>query len=382
MTDFTEIKSAIEDANKLTVALRESVESKADANTVATLEAKLAESISRVSALEAAGNRPGAVKGKEVDAHKEAFIKFMRKSDDFSVKSELQALEAKSVTVGSGANGGFAIPTVLSTAITRVATDRSAFRGLARVVSVSNENYTELLSLGNAGSGWAGEATTRALTDTPTFSQVKPTFGEVYAVAEVSNHALNDMFFDVEAWLIDEIATKFAATEGAAFLAGDGTDKPTGILNGSAVSSIASGQAAAFGTNPFDNIMDLRYSIKSEYAQNGKFLLNSNTLATLAKVKDTTGQYIYQPAIAAGVAETIVGKPVVIEEGMPNVGAGAKAVLFGDFARAYVIADLVGMHLIVDQVTKKGFTNFYVSKRVGGAVKDAAAVKALRIAAS
>lgn len=384
-----EIKSLIEDGNKAVVALRDAVESKADAGTVARIEADLAKALeaksaleSRLAAVETAAARPGAIKGAEaVDEHKAAFIDYMRKSNDRGIEQKLQEVEAKNFVGAAPSNGGFAVPTAIATEIARVAVNHSPLRRLVRSVTASTPNYTEILSNANAGTGWVGEEGTRTETSAPTLSRVQPTFGEVYAVAEVSNHMLQDVFFNLEAWLVAEIAEKFAAAEGLAFLTGNGTDKPTGILNGSTVSTIASGAAAAFGANPFDNLIDLRYAIKGEYAQNGTFLMNSGVLAQLAKVKDSNGNYIYQPAIAAGVAETLMGKAVAIDENMPSVAANAKPVLFGDFARGYVAVDLVGTSLIIDNVTNKGFTQFYLSKRVGGAVKDAAALKALEIKA-
>lgn len=382
-----ELKTLIEDSNRLIVSLRDE---KADKQTVANMETKLAEVLAEKSALEAriasvetlSARGDFGTKAAPKDEHKSAFIDFLRKSDDQALKTNLQAFEAKSFVAGAPSNGGFAIPTAIGAEIARIATDISPLRGLVRMVTASTPNYTEVLSNANAGTGWVGEEDARAKTDTPTLGRVQPTFGEVYAVAEVSNHALQDVFFDVEAWLTAEIAEKFAAAEGLAFLSGNGTNKPTGILNGTVIGGPASGVAADFGTNPFDNLLDLRYAVKGEYAQRGTFLMNSGILARLAKVKDTTGNYIYQPAVAAGVADTLLGKPIALDENMPVVAAGARPVIFGDFSRGYLGVDLVGMSLIVDNVSNKGFTQFYVSKRVGGAVKDANALKALRIAAS
>lgn len=382
MTDFTEFKSAFEESNKLTVALRDAVESKADANTVATLETKLAESLDRVSALEAAAARPTATKSTQENEHKSAFIGMLRKSDDAAAKARLAAIEEKQVNISTPANGGYAVPHEMSRTIYTAAADFSAFRSLARVISVSNENFVEPISNDDAGSGWVGELGERTLTATPTLGQFKPTYGEVYAVAEVSNHALHDIFFDVEAWLVGEIARKFANREAEAFYAGDGVNKPTGILTGTTVGTIASGAAGGFGAVPFDALLDLRYSVKGEYAKNGVFLMNSGTLATLAKVKNSNGDYIYNTPVSAGLVGTLLGKPVYTEEMMVGSNVpNAKAVIFGDIARAYTIADLVGMSLIVDNVTRKGFTQFYLSKRVGGGIKDANAVKALQIRA-
>lgn len=374
------INRAVEEIRTETKMTAES-QAKAEANLASLIEQKTALE-TRLSALETATQFPGAAKSKGVDEHKAAFVEYLRKSNDRSVETHLREVETKGFVSAAPSNGGYAVPTVIGAEIARIATNISPLRGLIRSVSASTTNYTEVLSNANAGTGWVGETATRTATATPTLSRVSPTFGELYAVAEVSNFMLNDAFFDVEAWLVTEIAEKFAAAENIAFLTGNGTDKPTGLLNGTVITGPASGEAADFGANPFDNILDLRYAVAGEYAQRGTFLMNSTVLARLAKVKDDNGAYIYQPTVAAGVADTLLGKPLVLDENMPNIAAGSRSILFGDFSRAYLAVDIVNMSIITDNVSNKGHTQFYVSKRLGGAVKDANAVKALRIAAT
>lgn len=382
-----ELKSLIEAGNKTIEALRTDV--KADADKVARMEADLANIISQKSALEArlnavetANARPGAMKGADASLeHKTAFVNYLRKSDDYGVKQTLEAMEAKSIQVGVAADGGYAVPSLISSQIATAVLDLSPVRQLASVVTVGNENYTELLASA-FGSGWAGEDDTRTSTSTSAFTQIKPTYGEVYAYPTVSNKSLTDIFFDVESFVIENTTLKFASAEGTAFVSGDGADKPTGLLNGSTISTIATGAAADFGTNPFSNLVDLRFGVKAEYAQNGTFLMNTATFARLVKVVDSTGQHLLQPSVSAGFADSIFGKKVMFDENMPTIAAGAKPILFGDFKRGYLVADIAGMSIIVDKVTLPGYTKFYVSRRVGGIVKDANALKALRIAAS
>ena len=110
--------------------------------------------------------------------------------------------------------------------------------------------------------------------------------------------------------------------------------------------------------------------------------MNSATLAQLVKVKDENGNYLYQPSLAAGVASTMFGYPVVTDENMPDVEANAKAIVFGDFNRGYLIADRIGYSMLVNPYKTSGLVEFEARKRVGGIVKDADALKVLRIAAS
>ncbi|WP_273690264.1 phage major capsid protein [Ketogulonicigenium vulgare] len=389
-----EIKAALEASNALIANIRSEVDSVKNADVLhetkmAKMEADLADTLSqksaletRLTALETANARPrlAGKSDEQVDEYKSAFMDYLRSPESIEAKSALQ-LAAKSVNIGTGANGGFAVPAFIAAEIAAVEVATSPIRNLSRVVTVSGSDYRELLSNSNAGTGWAGEATARATTATPTFTEVRPTFGEVYATAEISNHALNDIFFNVEAWLIDELARKFAATEGAAFINGDGSDKPTGLLTGTTLTTVKTGAAATLGANPFDALIELQYGVQGGYRQNGSWVMNSTTLAALAKVKDSQGNYIYQPAIAQGVAETLLGKGVYVDENMPLIASGAKPIIFGDFNRGYLIADINGMQVIPDLVTNKGFLTLYASKRVGGVVKDKNALKALVCAA-
>ncbi|MGR3749583.1 phage major capsid protein [Paracoccus sp. (in: a-proteobacteria)] len=394
--EATELKTLIEKGNETIAALRSEVDGMKSADVVsqdkiARIEADLTKTLSeksalenRLAAVETLANRPGlAAKGNDaVDEHKTAFINFLRNSTDHEAKSTLMEISKKSINVTTGANGAFAVPTVIAAEIASVAKDFGAMRQLARVVQVGTPDHKEIVSLGGANYEWVGDTDTRNVTTAPTIARIAPTFGEITARVEITTQSLEDIFYDVEAWVQKELGESFAQGEGVAFISGDGSDKPTGLLNGTTVTDIASGQAATFGTSPYDNIVDLVYSIKGAYRSNASFLMNSATLSTLVKVKDENGNYVYHPSLAAGVASTLFGYATVTDENMPNVGAGAKPIVFGNFERGYLIADRIGMTTLVNPYKTSGIVEIEARKRVGGIVKDASALKALRIAAS
>lgn len=382
-----ELKNAVAESNRLIETLR--TEQKADRETVARMETALAEQLAaksaiemKLNALETAQAR-AAVSGKgtaEIDETKSAFIEYLRAPTDYGKKSAYEALAKKGMDVTVGSNGAVAVPSVIAAEIARVAKDFGAVRSLARVVQVGTSDYKEILSNGGAGFEWLGDTTERAVTATPTISDVKPTFGEIAARAQVTNQALEDIFFNVEAYLTAELGETFAQAESVAFVSGNGANKPTGLLNGTTISTVRTGVAANFGPNPFDTLIDLVYGVKGAYRANAAFLLNSITLAALVKVKDSNGSYIYQPSVAAGVAPTLLGYRVANDENMPNVAAGAKPIVFGDFNRGYLIADRVTMGFLVNPYKTSGLVEIEARKRVGGIVKDANALKALHVA--
>lgn len=408
-----ELKPLVEEGNKAIAALRAEMEGRKSADIVtdekvARIQADLAESIKGKQALEAelkavadrlrdietkVGRPSAGFDGTAPAEYKAAFVDYVRTGSHSSV-SALQA-KATDVRVATGASGGFALPAELASQVLVLMRSISPIRQIAKVVQVSTPDYAELVSAGGMGFEWVGETDTRAQTATPNFSEVRPTFGEISARPEATRQSLEDLFFDVEAELIRQGAMQFAEAEGAAFVSGDGTNKPTGILAGptpvttadasravGTLQYVATGQAAALATAPFDTFKTLQYALKSQYRANARWVMNSVVMAALATVKDTTGRYLLQQALAAGVPETIDGYPVTVAEDMPNVGAGNFPVAFGDFERGYLIADRVGMGMLRDELTKGGYVRFPMYKRVGGRLRDTQAIKLLKVAAT
>lgn len=347
----------------------------------------------------------------EAEAYKETFLNWVRNPADHEVRAQLQqrAKELKKVqqaagdddgwetratqtVTGTGSAGGFALPEQIERQIARLSVDISPIRQLATVRTVGTSDYKELFDVNGAGFEWIGETDTRSQTNTPDLAEVAPTFGMASAKPQASEESLDDLFFNVESWLIESASEAIAQGEGAAFISGNGTKKPTGILAGptpvttgdasrafGTLQYIASGQAAALPTN-LDIMYDLVYSLRARYRRNAAWLSSKVTLAGLRKYKTTDGQYLWQPAIAAGQPDLFLGYRVVEAEDMPVVAANAFPLAFGDFKEGYLIADRVGMRMTRDEITTPGFVKFYVRKRVGGKLRNTQAIKLLKIA--
>ncbi len=339
-------------------------------------------------------NRPGAPGAEGDEAlqaeHKSAWLKWVRKGDD----AGLADIEHKAMNVGTPADGGYAVPIQQDRDIMRLLTDLSPMRQVCRVMTVGTEDYRKLVNLGGTASGWVGETDARPATAGPTLAQLKPSFGELYANPEVTQKALDDIFFDVEGELSQDISESFAVLEGKAFLSGTGTNQPVGLLT--AKTSAEADSARAFGTvqhiatgvadnfpakDPADILIDLIYSMKAGYRTGAQFMVNSMTLATMRKWKDGDGNYIWQPAMQNGQPGSIFGYGYVTNEDMPSAGAGAIPVVFGNFQQAYVIFDRVGIRSLRDPYTNKPFVAFYTTKRVGSMIANTQAVKFLKCAA-
>jgi len=390
----------------------------------ADLDAKLArmdehidalnEAKSRLEKVETKLARPGALDGRRQEGesqesaeYRSAFLDWMRAPGDHERQQKAaaaaKALEAKSntperkatqVVTSTGSAGGFALPEIIERQIARLSVDISPIRQIATVRTVGSPDYKELFDINGAGFEWLGEADTRNQTNTPDLAEVAPTFGMASAKPQASEESLDDLFFDVEGWLISSAAEAIAQGEGAAFVSGNGTKKPTGFLAGptpvatvdasrafGTLQYIASGQAAAMPTSA-DVFYDLVYSLRARYRNNARWVTNKLVLAAMRKYKDTSNQYLWQPALTAGQPATFMGYGITEAEDMPAVAANAFPLAFGDFREGYLIADRVGMRITRDEITTPGFVKFYVRKRVGGKLRNTQAIKLLKIAAS
>lgn len=380
----------------------------------------LTEAKERLEKVEAKLARPGVLaserqegkESKEEREYRHAFVDWVRAPTDperqqrctQAQKSldEQRKLEAKAggretratqTVTGTGSAGGFALPEVIERQIARIGRDISPLRQIATVRTVGSTDYKELFDVNGAGFEWVGETDTRSQSNTPDLAEIAPTFGMASAKPQASEESLDDLFFDVESWLIESASEALAVGEGVAFISGDGTKKPTGFLAGPAplatadatrafgtLQYVASGQAAALPTSA-DVFLDMVYSLRARYRNNARWLTSKLILAALRKYKDGDGHYLWQPSLQAGQPSSFLGYAVSEAEDMPAVAAGAFPLAFGDFKEGYLIADRVGLRMTRDEITTPGFVKFYVRKRVGGKLRNSQAIKVLKVAA-
>jgi HK97 family phage major capsid protein len=328
------------------------------------------------------------VKGGEVDPARAAFVeRYLRQGHEAGV-------ELKSFSGASGAAGGYAVPREIDQIIDSTLKAISPIRAIANVVRTGSAGYRKLVSAGGIVSGWASETGARGETATPTFNEIAPPSGELYANPAASQAMLDDAQFDVEGWLAGEIAREFAAAEGAAFVSGNGTNKPKGFLTYTATNEadgvrafgslqyVATGTAGGFASGGPDKLIDLIQSLRAPYRQGASFVMNSATLSTIRKMKAADGAFLWQPGLAAGQPATLLGYPVVEAEDMPDIAAGSLSVAFGNFQAGYVIAERSETSILRDPFSNKPFVHFYAVKRIGGGVANSEAIKLLKFAAS
>lgn len=378
------------------------IKAKADGKSVEAFEAKLSkisEELGKIGDLKSEFdslmkklNRPGAAgEGDPAKAeHKQAFGKFLRKG----VEDGLGELQQKAYNITTDADGGYAVPEELDRDILTLMADISPMREVATVRTIGGAEYKKLVNKRGTNGGWVDEDDARPATNASQFATLTPYMGEVYAYPQATQQMLDDVFFNAEQFIQDEVSQTFSEMEGAAFVTGDGTKKPKGFL---AYSTAATGDAArAFGTlqhvvsgaagawaasNPQDVLLTLVYALKKGYRNGARWMLSKDMLAEVRKFKDSEGNYIWRPGLEAGQPDTLLGYGIAENEDMPAKAADSLSIAFGDFKRGYTIVDRIGTRVLRDPYTNKPFVGFYMTKRVGGFLVDSNAIKVLKFAA-
>ena len=333
--------------------------------------------------------RPRLGETKEVDPasreRKAAFRAYMAHGD----ATRLQALQAKNLSEGSGPDGGYLVPPEVEKDILLRMSNASAIRSLATVRSISAGQLNKAFSISGPVSGWAAEADLRPQAATQQLAQLVFPAYELFATPAATQRLLDDAIVDVEQWIAEEVNNVFAEQESAAFINGNGVNKPMGLLANPLVQNSAwtwgklgyidTGAAGTFAaTNGTDVMFDLIYALRAGYRQNATFVMNRKTLAQVRKLKDADGNYIWSPPVSLGAMSTLMNFPVSEDENMPDITADATPVAFGDFRRGYLIVDRMGIRVLRDPFSSKPYVLFYTTKRVGGGVQDFDAIKLLK----
>lgn len=324
-------------------------------------------------------------KASRLTPHQTAFRAYMRTGEALALKE----IEEKALSVGSGPDGGFLVPVGAEREILQRMTALSPIRAISTVREISGGQLKKAYVASGPVSGWTAETATATQTASPILADLTFPAMELYAMPSATQTLLDDAAVDIEQWIADEIQASFAEKESQAFVAGDGINKPKGFITyptvananwtwgniGNVVSGLDGGFAVA---NPQDALVNLVYAVKSSYRQNGTFVMNRQTQATVRRMKDGQGQYIWQPPSAIGAQATLMSFPVVESEDMPNIATDSLSIAFGDFRRGYLVVDRMGVRILRDPYSAKPYVLFYTTKRVGGGVQDFDAIKLMK----
>jgi len=320
--------------------------------------------------------------------HIKAFDAYLRNGDDDGLRG--LELEGKAMSSAVAGDGGYLVDPQTAETVKSVLASTASIRAIANVVQVEATSFDVLIDHSDVGHGWATETDPTTETGTPAIDRITIPLHELSALPKASQRLLDDSAFDIEGWLAGRIADKFARAEAAAFISGDGMDKPKGFLTHPAVDNevwawgnlgyVPTGVDGDFGGA--DAIIDLVYALGAQYRANAAFVMNSKTAGAVRKLKDNDGRFLWSDGLAAGEPARLMGYPVLIAEDMPDIATGADAIAFGDFGAGYTVAERPDLRVLRDPFSAKPHVLFYATKRVGGDVSDFAAIKLLKFATS
>lgn len=368
---------------------------------VQRLEQSLDEVVSNLAALKVGGvGEPdnSSREGKHAGPAVAAMVDFMRTGNT----AAFNAVNPRGgMSSDSDPDGGWTVPVQVDRIIQNQMIELSPLRRVSSIVSVSTAQYQRLINRRGATSGWVGEREARDETENPVLGLITPPMGEIYAQPEITQRLLDDSAFNLADFLSENVSDEFALQEGAAFVRGDGVEKPRGYLTYPTATTgdasrpfgtlqyVPTGVASAIADsthNGVDVLIDLVHSLKPSYrvGEGVGWMMNSTTAAALRKLKTIgdTENYLWQPSTIEGQPDRLLGYPIYEDEQMDDVGAGKFPIAFGNWKKGYVIVDRHELRLLRDPYTKKGWVKFYFTKRVGGSVTDTNAIKLLKVSAT
>lgn len=330
--------------------------------------------VARLDKLEAKANRPaggGDDRKTELTDARKAFGTYLR------LGPAAPADELKTLTVSSDPQGGYLAPAEMATEFIRNLVQFSPIRAVASVRTTVAPSVIYPTRTGVTNAKWKGETQTQE-TSEPGFGQAEVIVREINTFVDISNNLLADSAGAAEAEVRLALEEDFGQKEALAFISGDGVLAPEGIMTASGIGETANGSTTVLSA---DALINLMYALPAMYRNAGTWAMNGTTLATIRKIKDTAGQYLWQPSLQAGQPETILGRPVVEMVDMPDVAANAYPIIFGDWS-GYRIVDRVGLSVLVNPYVQatNGITRMHATRRVGGRVLQTAKFRKLKMA--
>lgn len=350
-----------------------------------------------ISSVKTALHRPGKAGfeskiGDGNSAYKQAFLNYVTKGNE----ADLSSLQTKALEVINNAEGGFMVPPEISSRIVTRQFDTTPMRQLATVMSISSDAVEMLRDTNEPAASWISELGVPSDTNDGGLGRIRIPVHELYAQPKATQKLLEDAIINVEEWLINKVAAKFARAENSAFIVGDGVGMPRGFTTYSAqavddssrawgvLQYVPTGVNGGFASsNPADVLFDIVHKLRVGYHPKASWIMPRAVADTIRKFKENTTQaYIWQPGLQQGQPSTLLGFPITLGEDMPAVSTGSYSLAFGNFEEGYTIVDRIGLRILRDPYTGAPFIKFRCTKRTGGDVVNFEAIKLLSFSAS
>jgi len=309
--------------------------------------------------------------GRASDAYKKAFWNITRHKD--SMTPELR----NTLQEGVDSEGGYLVPDEFENTLVTGLNENTVIRAHAKVITTSGGLHKIPVVASHGSAAWIDEGGAYTESDEE-FGQVQLDAHKVGTIIKVSEELLADSAFDLEGYIRSEFTRRIGDKEEEAFLSGNGSSKPTGILNATGGGEVGVTTASPTAITA-DELIDLFYSLKAPYRKNAVWVLNDSTVKAIRKLKDSTGNYLLQPALKDGEVSTILGRPYFTSAYAPEIAAGAKTVIFGDLSY-YWIGDRKGITFkrLNELYAGNGQVGFLASRRLDGKTVLPEAIKILQ----
>ncbi|WP_052045824.1 phage major capsid protein [Candidatus Paracaedibacter symbiosus] len=310
------------------------------------------------------------------------------KSTGFSnfVRKGIEDFNQKSLSSQTEDGGGYLIPHPIVQLINQGIASYSVIRQLASHTSINSDSLDLLLEKNESEAGWVAETEDRPETGTPELAKIRIPVHQIYAKPRISQKLLEDASINIDQWISDKIADKFAKIENTGFLFGDGKGKPRGILTGETceinkeewgkVSTLTTGAEGDFVNA--DQILEVVYALKSKYLPGAAWIMPRSVAFKIAKMKDKQDQYIWQGSLSANQPNTLLGYPVYLCDDMVQEESPLR-IVFGNIKEAYHVVDRTQMSMLRDPFSAKPYVEFYATKRVGGDLVNCEALKYIKL---
>lgn len=390
MPQTNEIKKVFDEMRSAHESLKEHVDiqikevRKNDEASALTIEAvekintDLTELRSKYDDLLKASQRPGAagigaVDDPEMELRQSAFTKYLRFGAGDTGRGAMTHEEVRALSSSSDVDGGFLVPTTFETEIITNAYNEAELRPLCNVAATGRDTV-QLAALSKPVVAWG----TRNLAISPQELSAGGERLEIFdlkALTLIANNTLDDSAADIWAELRDMFSMAIAEAEDDAFAIGAGNNSPQGFIADTRVLAnyVPTGVAGAIAdgsNNGVDALITMLQSLKKTYRRNATWAMNSTSEGEVRKLKDSNGQYLWQPPVQPGNPATLLGRPLVNPEGMPDIAANSFSIALGDFRKGYKVRDRSGVTVqrLVEKYADYDQTGFIVKKRVGGQV--------------
>lgn len=281
------------------------------------------------------------------------------------------------LSVGVDSEGGYTVPDTFEKKLVKGLNDHSVIRRLATVIHTESGMHKIPILVGLPGVNWIDEAAPMPET-TMQFDRVTLGAYKLGAILKATNEFLHDTAFDIEDYLADSFGISVGAKEEMAFINGTGVKRPTGLLHDTDGAGIG---AVTENNVTFDDVIRLYYSLGAPYRKDAAFLCNEDLLMQLMMLKDGNGSYVWKPSLEEGKPDTLLGKPVYTSAAMPELAAGNKVMLFGDFSYYWVaLRGKRTMRRLNELYAVEDLTGFQLTQRLDGrlVLKDAMKVMKVR----